>query len=160
MKIVIFDFDKTLTFIDSGLLFCIYNLLRPRYLLRYVFHNEAFEQSYERKKVYHGLPKAIIKLNVRTRMLKHLNWLCDRNYNVVLLTGSCQSTINDYKDVLPFEKFDRVYTLEDFLETKATNLMDGKLKVLDPYQPIYHFVNDSLKEINAVRSRAHHCFKV
>ena len=160
MKIVIFDFDKTLTYIDSGLLFCIFNLLTPRYLLRYIFHKETFDQSYERKKVYYGLPKYVVKLNVRTRMLKHLNWLCENNYDIILLTGSCRRTINDYRGVLPFDKFDKVYSLEDLLEIKATSLLEGKLKVLDPYRTIYYFVNDSLKEINAVRNRAHHCFKV
>jgi hypothetical protein len=160
MKVVVFDFDKTLTYIDSGFLFCICNLMKPHYLLRYLFHREAFVHSYERKKNYYGLPKAILKLNIRNRMLAHLKFFLDGDYKVILLTGSCHYTINDYSGLLPLAQFDKIYTLEDFLAINAPSLLDGKLKILEQYPLIYYFVNDNPKEINSITNRTQHWLRV
>lgn len=155
-KIVVFDFDKTITIVDSGLLFCVYKLTNPIQLFKYLKGDVDLPTSLRRKKRYVNVPKWLTKLNLNRRILIHLRYLKSKNCHVVLLTGSSINTISEYSRVMDENLFDDIVCLDDLVKLSIKSLAEAKKTALLKYNDIYYFINDNLDEVNMVRPYVKH----
>lgn len=172
MRLVVFDFDKTLTIIDSGLLSSLSLVFySPRFLLQYLrlYFSFSHERNFNFKKKlaeYHaqnGISNWFLRVNTKPRIWAFLR-ACLENHNskVVIISGSSKSIITNYLDVyeIPHSEVS-VLDYRDLYDNDPV-LQKSKVKVIarlvesSNYCSIVH-LNDNGAELNAVRCGINIC---
>ena len=172
MRLVIFDFDKTLTMIDSGLLVCLTSVIRrPSFLLAYISlylrfshqRNFHFKNNLALYLSRNGISRRFLYLNMRSRVWGFMrSCLENRNTKVVIMSGSSKPLIQDYfaanglsyKGIIILDYLD-LHTDDYVLLTSKVKAFAGLVDTLD-YCSIIH-LNDNLAELNAVRLESKKC---
>lgn len=163
MRLVILDFDKTLTIIDSGLMTCLFLVFKhPSLLASYIrcffVYNEIAslrlklktERAFCNSKI-----KSFARLNKKRRLLRFLKKSLFFKNEVIIVSGTSSEVISKYMELWGFDNFDIKIFGRDKLKA-AISLREQKRLFLESYLSKNSYtsiinINDNYNELNDIK---------
>lgn len=162
MRLVVLDFDKTLTIIDSGLMTCLCLAFKqPSLLISYIrcaLINNEIASLRLKEKIENAFPylknKNFLKLNKNKRLLSFLQSSIIPQNEVIIVSGTSSEVISEYVKVWGFNNVNIKIFGRDKLKP-ANSLREQKKLFLQSYLSKNNFfsvinLNDNNDELTDI----------
>jgi hypothetical protein len=166
VRLIIVDFDKTLTLIDSSLLFAIeFFLVHPGLIFEYIYlaafgggrEKQIFKERVERLFRKRGGGR-LLNLNSRRRVLEFVLAAKEKGAEVMLLSGAHSDVINKYLCVWGVVASNYLIFGRDKFDNLPCCLVEAKLQKLrhwgklEQFRSVIH-INDNMEELVVLNER-------
>ena len=168
----VFDFDGTITYVDTFKIFLILRLLNPKYwiktfleicklisyrnisMFRFKIQKIIWMEESDRLSFFNKIiTSKFFKFLIRKDVFKYLNSLLNDN-KVILITANEISLVNSFIKIFLTKKMDRIHLIGSNFEIDNSKIIKGKEKLLELKNYLKKTNNNSQKIISFFDSRS------